>query len=305
MDTSELALVFFTIMAQMSVGCFVVLGVIHLVGGVKLGSARVDRISDPALYAIGPVMVGGLLVSILHLGNPINALHSIENFQHSWLAREIVFGCAFAGLGAVFAFLQWRKWFPPLLRQLLAGLTALVGLALVTSSAMIYMLPTVPAWDSWATPVTFFTSAFLLGSVAIGAALVGVLRWQNRKGNEADEELATLIRKSLRGIAIASVVLLGVEFVVVPTYVLQLSQGGATAVASANALLYGHSVMWALRLGLVFLGAGVLGLLLYRLATVGKQRVLTYAAFGAFALVLASELIGRLLFYTAKITIGI
>jgi anaerobic dimethyl sulfoxide reductase subunit C (anchor subunit) len=305
MDTRELPLVFFTIMAQMSVGCFVVLGLIHVFGGRRLGAKRVDRISDPALYAIGPVMVVGLIVSLLHLGNPFNALHTIENFQHSWLSREIVFGCAFAGLGAVFALCQWRKWLTPLLRQVLAGITAIVGLALVYANAWIYMLPTVPGWDSWATPVTFFTTTFLLGSLAIGAALVTVLAWSHRKGPELDEDLTTLIRTSLRWIAVAAIALLGVEFVVMPTYALQLSQGSAAAVASAHALLYGHGAWLAVRLVLVFLGAGLLGLLLYRMASLGKQRVMTYAAVGAFALVLASELIGRLLFYTAKITIGI
>lgn len=305
MDTQELPLVFFTIMAQMSVGCFVVLGVIHLLAGRKLGAERVDKISDPALYAIGPVMVVALIVSLLHLGTPTNALNAIRHLQSSWLSREIFFGCAFAGLGAVFALCQWRKWLTPLLRQILAGITALVGLVLVLTNAMIYMLPTVPGWDSWATPVTFYTTAFLLGSLAVGTAFVGVLTWARRSGNELGAELTSLIRTSLRWIAVASIVLLGVEFVVLPTYALQLSQGGSAAAASAHALLYGHGVWLAVRLVLVFAGAGLLGLLLNWLARSGKQKVMTYAIVSAFALVLVSEFIGRLLFYTSNIRIGI
>ena len=53
------------------------------------------------------------------------------------------------------------------------------------------------------------------------------------------------------------------------------------------------------------LRAGLLGLLLNWLARSGKQKVMTYAIVSAFALVLVSEFIGRLLFYTSNIRIGI
>ena len=211
MATQEIPLVFFTIMAQMSVGCFVVLGIIHLLGGRKLGAAKVDQLSDPALYAIGPVMVIGLIVSIIHLGNPINALHTINHLSSSWLSREIFFGCTFAALGAAFAVCQKMKWFTPLLRQLLAGLTALVGVILVYVMSMVYMLPTVPGWDSWATPVTFYVAAFLLGSLAVGAAFVGVLAVRRRHHNPLDDALTDLMRISLRSISVAAIVLLGIE----------------------------------------------------------------------------------------------
>jgi anaerobic dimethyl sulfoxide reductase subunit C (anchor subunit) len=282
MNTHELPLVLFTVMGQMSVGCFVVLGALHLFFG-----RRAERLSEIALYAIGPVMVLAMMISVLHLGNPVNALHSIEHLGSSWLSREIFFGSSFAGLGAAFALCQWRKWFPPLLRQLLAGVTALVGLVFVYSMSMVYMLPTVPGWDSWATPVTFFTTTFLLGSLAVGTALVLARR--------PDDEIVTV---AVRWVGVAALVLLGVEFVVFPTYALQLTGKGPAGVETADALLYGGGSMLILRLILVFAGAGLLGLLL-------RRRVMAYTVIGAFGLVLASELIGRLLFYSSMTQIGI
>ncbi len=305
MDTHELPLVFFTIMAQMSVGCFVVLGVIHLFGGRKVGSERIDRLSDPALYAIGPVMVLGLLVSVIHLGNPVNALHTVNHLGTSWLSREIFFGSTFAVMGAVFAVSQRMKWFTPLLRQLLAGLTALVGLVLIYVMAMIYMLPTVPGWDTWATPVTFFTTTFLLGSLAVGAGFVAILALARRGKVSLDDELVSLVGTSVRAIAVAGIALLGVEFVVLPTYALQLADKGGVGAQSAHALLYGGASMLIVRLALVFVGAGVLGLLVFSVARAGREKVIAYAIGSAFALVLVSELIGRLLFYTSYARIGI
>ncbi|GEL45915.1 DMSO reductase subunit C [Cellulomonas hominis] len=305
MHVSELPLVTFTILAQLAVGSFVVLGVVQLVARRRGGAAVVDRLSDPALYAIGPVMVLGLLASILHLGNPINMLHTIRHWDSSWLSREILFGCTFAALGAAFAVCQWRHWFTPVLRQVLAGVTAVVGLGLVYVMSMVYMLPTVPAWNTWATPVSFFTTTLLLGTLNIGAAFVGVTAYRRRRGLATDPEVDALLQRTLRGVAVAAIVLVGVEFVVAPTYALTLATAGDGASAvSADALMIGSGAALVVRLVLVFLGAALLGVLLYKAASSGRQRMMFAVATGAFVLVLASEGLGRVLFYESMTRIG-
>ena len=109
MNAQELALVAFTILAQMSVGAFVVLGIVHIWAMRQAGEAEADRLADRALLAIVPTLVLGLLASLFHLGNPLNAYLAVLNVGSSWLSREILVGVMFAGLGFVFAFLQWRK----------------------------------------------------------------------------------------------------------------------------------------------------------------------------------------------------
>ena len=335
MNVHELPLVAFTILAQMSVGSFVILGLVQLSLVRKHGQASVDKLSIPALYAIGPAMVLGLAGSMLHLGDPFNALNAINHLGSSWLSREILFGSAFAGLGAAFALVQWRNWLTPLLRQVLAGVTALVGLALVYCMSMVYMLPTVPAWNHWATPVTFFTTTFLLGALAVGAALVIAYNYRQRATARAlvtadiaagadagagageapvrsvvtDDDADTaatssLLRSSLRWIATASIVMLGVEFVVLPIYALDLANGNVNAQASAAILMSGGGAYLIGRLVLVFAGAGLLGFFLYRFAGKGAERHLVYLATSAFVLVIASETIGRLLFYSSFERIG-
>ena len=303
---SELPLVVFTIVAQMSVGSFVVLGLIHLFGG-RAGRHVIDRASDPALYAIGPILVLGLLASMMHLGTPIRAINALRHLDSSWLSREILFGLLFAAVGGAFAFCQWFKWLTPRWRQGLASLAALIGLALIAVMSMVYMLPTVPAWNSWATPARFFATTFLLGSLAVGAALVAAAEVRRRRGTVGDEATQRVIISSLRGVAIGAIAMLGVEFVVVPLYVGKLAIGGsAAAAASEGALVNTYGWFAVVQLVLIFLGVALLGVFLSRLARpFNTARMLALAPVAAFVLVFGGEIIGRMLFYASYARVGL
>jgi anaerobic dimethyl sulfoxide reductase subunit C (anchor subunit) len=302
---SELPLVIFTIIAQMSVGSFVVLGLIHLFGA-RAGRDVIDKVSDPALYAIGPILVLGLLASMTHLGTPIRAVNALRHLDSSWLSREIFFGLLFAAVGGAFAFSQWNKWFTPRLRQVLAGLAAVIGLALITSMTMVYMLPTVPAWDSWATPVRFFATTFLLGSLAVGAALIVAADLRRRRFAVRDEVADRVVMSSLRGIAIGAMAMLGVEFVALPLYLEHLATNGSAAATSSMGILAGTYGGYAVaQLVLVFGGVALLGVFLSRLAKrVSPARMLAMAPVAAFVLVFAGEIIGRMLFYASYARLG-
>ena len=305
----ELPLVIFTIIAQMSVGSFVVLGLIHLFGA-RAGRGAIDKVSDPALYAIGPILVLGLLASMTHLGTPIRAINALRHLDSSWLSREILFGLLFAAVGGAFAFSQWFKWLTPRLRQVLAGLAALVGLALIWSMTMVYLLPTVPAWDSWATPVRFFATTFLLGSLAVGAALVVTADVRRRRGAAVDEVSERVIMSSLRGIAIGAITMLGVEFVVLPLYLGKLATAGSAATTASSGVLVNTYGGYAVaQLVLVFLGVALLGVFLSRLAkrfsSAAYVQLIAIAPVAAFVLVSAGEIIGRMLFYASYARVGL
>ena len=303
---TELPLVIFTIIAQMSVGSFVVLGLIHLIGG-RAGRDVIDTVSDPALYAIGPILVLGLVASVLHLGTPVRAVNALGHLGTSWLSREILFGLLFAVIGGVFAFCQWFKWLTPRLRQALAGLAALVGIALIWSMAMVYLLPTVPAWNSWATPARFMATTFLLGSLAVGAALVVTADVRRHRGVPLDEASERVIMSSLRGMAIAAIAMLGVEFVVLPLYMGQLAaDGSAATAASSGALVTTYAGYAVIQLVLVFFGVALLGIFLSRLAKrFSAARLIAIAPVAAFVFVFTGEIIGRMLFYASYARVGL
>jgi DMSO reductase anchor subunit len=57
---------------------------------------------------------------------------------------------------------------------------------------------------------------------------------------------------------------------------------------------------------LLFVGAGVFGLLLYRNAqSDGQERIMANLVYAAFAVVLVAEVLGRFLFYATHVKIGL
>jgi len=309
-NTHELPMIIFTVLGQMSVGAFVVLGVVQVVAARRYGADAVDKVTDPALYAIGPALVLGLGASMLHMHDVTNTLNVVRHLGTSWLSAEIVFGVAFAGLGFVFAAAQWKKWGTAVLRRVLAAVTAVVGLGLVSVMSMIYYtLVTVPAWHTWATPVQFFTTAFLLGTVAVGAALTGAVMWRAHRpstdaggGAGASVPTGELLASVLKGLGVAAVALLGVEFLIIPLSIASLTSTGGVAAQSAAVFT---GVWFVARLVLVFAGAGLLAAFVFRYATArSRPRTLAILTSSAFVLVLAGELIGRSLFYDSMIRIG-
>ena len=296
MDVREWALITFSILAQMSVGSFIVLGVVHYFVQRKSGESQADQLSDRALLAIFPVLGLGLLASLLHLGNPINAYKAVTNLGTSWLSREILFGVLFAVVGFAFAVMQWRKLSTFAVRNIVAWVAALIGIVLVYSMAMVYAIPTRPSWNLITTPISFLVTTLLLGVLAMGAAFVANYWYVQRKNPGCASEQCVLLRDALKWIAVASIVLLGCQFVIVPLALTLASASGASASVGLMAGEYG--VVFVLRLVLVFLGAGVLGIFVYRAAEKpGQEQVMGTLAYLAFAFVLVGEVLGRFLFY--------
>ncbi|MEP7356025.1 MAG: DmsC/YnfH family molybdoenzyme membrane anchor subunit [Anaerolineales bacterium] len=303
----EWALITFTILAQMSVGAFVVLGVAHFFAVRAAGVAEADRLSDRALVAIGPVLVLGLLASLLHLGNPLNAYRAVSNLQTSWLSREIFSSVAFTVVGGLFALMQWRKISTFGVRTVVAGLAALIGLFLVFSMSQVYLLPSQPAWNNLGTPISFFSTTLLLGTLVIGAAFVANYAYVQRTSPDCADAQCRLLRGTLRWVALAAVVLLGAELVTAPMQLAYLA-GSQSAAANATAqLMFGSfGLIFGLRLVLVFLGAGVLSVFLYQNAmSPGREKIMGTVAYGALALVLVSEVLGRYIFYASHVKIGL
>jgi anaerobic dimethyl sulfoxide reductase subunit C (anchor subunit) len=199
MRTSEWPLVAFTLLTQVSVGSFLVLGMVHGYALRKKGMAQADRLSDLALLSILPALGLAVLASLLHLGSPLNAPRAAANLSTSWLSREILSVLIFAALAAVFIFFQWRKIGPFALRNGIAWISAVAGVVLVYSMSRVYMLSAQPAWNTPATPVSFFNTTLLLGCLAVGAALVANHELLRRRRADAPYRL---LGDSLRGIAV-------------------------------------------------------------------------------------------------------
>ena len=306
MNVHDWALIAFSILVKMSVGAVWVLGVTHYLVNRKYGMQEADRLSDRALLALVPVIALAFIASLFHLGDPLNAYRAVTNFGSSWLSREILSGVIFAVLTALFAFFQWRKIGSFLIRNIVAWIAALVGLLFVYSMSQVYMVASQPAWNTWSTPVTFFATTFLLGSLAMGVAFVTTYAYVHSKDPDCADVQCTVMRESVRWISVFSILLVGVEFVVLPIYIATLAGGSSAAVQSAQLMIGTYGWALTLRLVLAFLGAGVFSVFLYQTAsTAGREKMLSNLAYAAFGLVLVAEVLGRFLFYATNVRIGI
>ncbi|MDK7150016.1 dimethyl sulfoxide reductase anchor subunit [Winkia sp. UMB3158] len=183
MHIGELPMIIFTTVAQMSVGAFWILGIIQFIGRwTGMRHVTIDRITNAGMYAAGPLLVLGFFAAFFHLNDPMHSPYTLFNMGSSWLSRELISGVLYAALGALFAITQWFDLFSRKVRDVLAILTALAGLALLVSMCGVYYFTeTVPAWHSWFTWVSFFCSAFFTGALAVAVALFAAWSVQNKR----------------------------------------------------------------------------------------------------------------------------
>lgn len=196
----ELPLIIFTLCAQMAVG-------------ISLFSFFLGPLSVPILLMFGGLIGLGGLVSILHLGTPLNAWRALNHLKKSSLSREILM---FGLFGA-----SWLAcWVLPGMGK---GPLVLTGIGLVYYMSQVYRIKSVPAWNTWRTPVSFFLSAGVLGALAINwvfpnpwlafgagillaAEVVVMLSEQNPRHETAKKVRGSLILGGIVGSAILAFV---------------------------------------------------------------------------------------------------
>jgi len=301
MNTREWALLIFSILTQLAVGMMLILMIVRAYAVRKVGAEKASQLMELPFYAVAPIMVLALVASLFHLGKVLNIIGAVPNLGSSWMSREVVFAVAFLILAAVFAFLQWRKAGAQLL-TIIGWITAFVGLVVLYCMGMTYMLPAQPAWNTLATPINFYLAALLLG--ALGTAVVLLVSYARMQDKGADVE--GFVRNTLQTIAVVGIVLLGLEFLVLPLYMGFLSTQGVAALHSLGLMFSDYGVLLALRVIFVFAGAGVLAAYLFRRASIsGNPKILANLAYGAFALVLLGEILARFLFYATHYRIGV
>jgi len=144
-------LVLFTVLTQAAVG-------VTVVGAFARPARAFFSTESLALLAVGSV------AAALHLGRIGHARFTFSNVRSSWLSREVALAGVFGA--TLIASLVW----PVSAAEIVA---AVVGLALVGAIAGIYMIRTVPPWNTWITPATFYLTTILLG-VGMTAATLGL-----------------------------------------------------------------------------------------------------------------------------------
>lgn len=300
MNTQEWALLIFSILTQLAVGMMLVLMIVHTSAIRKLGEEKAAQLTSMPLYAIVVIMVLAMVASLFHLGKVLNIIGAVPNLGTSWLSREVVLAVLFMILSAVVAFLRWRKVGSASLFAVVGWITVAVGVLLVYAMGMTYMLPAQPAWNSLATPINFYLTALLLG--VLGSATFLMASYLRM---EKETVLDQFVKGTLRKLAVAGIIFLALEFVVLPVYMAFLSTQGAAALYSLRMMIYEFGSVLAFRLLFIFAGVCVLAYYLYKKVSAPGEMMSPSLVYTAFALVVVGEILSRYLFYATHFRIGV
>ena len=202
----------------------------------------------------------------------------------------------------------------PALAKWLPRLAAAAGLAFLGCQTAIYLLPAQPAWNSFATPAGFGGTALRLGVLGVAAGLM--LRQLTMAGDAftGDDPVNSsgMPAATLRGLALAGIAALALEFVVVPLHLSSLAANPLPAAAASVQRLTGdYGGVLVLRLGLLGAAAAALLGVVASIRRPGRpsgpsgHRLACGLTCSAFVLTAASEVCGRFLFYAMQVRVGI
>jgi DMSO reductase anchor subunit len=141
----HLPLVFMLVLTQLAVGASVTAIFLEPSKWLSLIAATVGAL--------------GLAVASLHLGKPLKAWRSFLGWRTSWFSREVIVFSVFVPLAAFSALLQEQNGWSMSLKIL----TAVVGLAGVACSAMIYVDTRREFWSASQCFGRFFGTTLVLG----------------------------------------------------------------------------------------------------------------------------------------------
>ena len=248
----ELPLVFFTVFTQSAVGAFILL----LIGGT-LGQIDTRRMAV-GLFSVMCLFGVGVLLGIVHVGQPLRALNMLQRVGHSPMSNEIMLSALFAIPGGVGALGLLLNRGAASLCKGLVWLAAAVGMVFIFAIPQIYQLPTVVTWRTSYTPVMMVLTPMIGGGMLAG--LFGL-------------RLGLLV----------SVLAILVSFCLRPGYITRLMDADAGLTAAQSGWFTAQVVL---------LAVGIVGVV------VGVRRKTNVSILATTSLVvIAAELVGRIAFY--------
>lgn len=262
----SMTLVFFTFLSQIAIGGFITLFLLDT--WKKNISSKAVFVSLVTILALSVVAV---IISVFHLGHPFAAYKALLNFDESWLSREIVFFPTFMLFVFVYAFLAKSE----KTKKVYGILGTIFGVVTIFCTAMIYTIPSMPAWDNGITTVLFFSTALLLGPMVVQLVVYVI-----------DKQLVDL---SVYTVIIASFVIF------VNILNITVMNGGFNEAIQTATMLLSSPMFWT-KMALL-----VLGFVVALLAVINRNKYSKLTVTTMFVCFLIADLLGRMLFYSTGV----
>jgi anaerobic dimethyl sulfoxide reductase subunit C len=289
MDSNEWPLVFFTLLSQISVGIITAALLVFLFQ--KNSEFATSPEIKKLMLTIATLLMGvALILSFLHLARPLHSVYALGNLGNSFLSREILM----VSLYFVLLILAWAS-----SRFGIPGgssfnyiyvLACLSGIVLIYTMAHIYMIPTVPAWNTPLTFVKFFNSALLPGA----CALMLIMLHQHTKGIEIGR--VQHVMTILFGLVVAGVL--------VHLFTILVASGAQEISGSSFPLPVIPQACKIARLALLLLGFMMI-LLWYTGFVSASAKIQHGWAYLGFLLLFLAEICGRYIFYASYYRLGV
>ena len=229
------------------------------------------------------------LISLLHLGSPVNVANSINNYVGSWISKEIL-SLGFLVLSVLILFLiRWLFPTSNLLINIMLLLTAFFGVLFIYSMSRIYLIETVPSWNIWFTPVSFFSTVILFALLSLFfVKLQGMDVWANMI--------------SFKSVILLLIIFLMIQIVFNAFHQFNISGmggGGIENVSFTKGLYFGLFIARTILLFVLVIS------LIYVYLNFSKINSVSIFGISFLLIVVLQEFIGRFMFYQSYFRIGV
>jgi len=292
----ELSLAIPTILIQMSIGAMACLFLTKLSSADLFATSEGKALESKVVFSSLILTLVGVAGATTHLAYPLGSwLMPFSQLATSWLSRESLLYMFFLLALIVYAI------------QLISGkspgtglgmFASISGLLAVLSGAMIYAgIGGVPSWNN-AFTVLFFLLTFLL----LGSALFGVVLSMGLESMQ-DDMVKNMAKDVFKSRVLALAPLLGISIAVTVGYLMFVG-GEGEAGSSSFQMIMGSGVFWV---------RFIVGLVIPLALVMALRSVFNKGSLGAvfpytlsvFVLILAGEILGRVLFYSTSVSVAI
>ncbi|QIL86893.1 dimethyl sulfoxide reductase anchor subunit (plasmid) [Vibrio sp. HDW18] len=277
----EYSLIFFTVLAQTAVGGYLLVSAHALV--MKFDAQQLYRYRLP-MFVLWAIMGLGFLFSTTHLGSPLRALNAFNKIGSAWLSNEVLFGAAFFAVGGLQWLLSALKKGGMVIQKLLMIVAMVLGILFMYSMIKVYMINTVPTWFNAYTPLSFVMTILLAG------LLLG--QWILVSAKDSRFSLD-------RNIVMLAIILVAASIIVTigkAHLIGEIHNSVVQAATLVDRLATYLSVQIALLMS---------GLLIWVLPMINRSKLNPINLGVALGFIIASELVGRGLFYSLHMTSGL
>lgn len=159
---NEGALIAFTLFSQMVIGSTLVYALAYFIcmDDILQLSSGFSLKTPEFLLLLGLLLA--ILLSLIHLGRPANAVNALNNLKTSWISREIFTLTLFSISLLLLLITRWLNAGKTILTVSFV-LSVIAAVLFLVSMVRLYMIPVVNTWNNWLTPTNFTLTTLISG----------------------------------------------------------------------------------------------------------------------------------------------